>query len=286
MFTFPVTLWIGGIFYEHTHRLLASVIGALTVGLFLWLLLAKTPKVLRFAGLGALILVILQGTLGGLTVLYKLPDILSVAHGVLGQTFFLLVLWIAFSLWWLRNRSFQRTALTSPEKLAVFRCSRVGFIVVAAIYMQLILGAVMRHTDSGLAALDFPTMGGLWFPSSDPAYLAHLNEARAPYTHLHPLFVSNIWIHFSHRVGALLVFSCVTWLVIEIIRSPARLRVMSFGMYAVAALTVFQILLGIWTIFSVRNPIITSLHVVVGALLLGTAFLLSLSLRYRSIAAP
>src|SRR6187431_2159913 len=70
MFTFPLKHMVGGIFYEHGHRLIASGVGFLTIGLALWLWLAEPRKWMRVLGFAALGAVILQGVLGGITVLF------------------------------------------------------------------------------------------------------------------------------------------------------------------------------------------------------------------------
>src|SRR5215510_11261535 len=68
MFTFPYSKWVGGIFYEHGHRLVASFVGFLTVGLTIWTWMKESRKWLRTLSLVALGAVITQGILGGLTV--------------------------------------------------------------------------------------------------------------------------------------------------------------------------------------------------------------------------
>src|SRR6188768_102791 len=80
MFTFPMRHMVGGIFYEHGHRLIASGGGCLTIILALWLWRAESRPWLRKLGFAALGAVILQGLLGGLTVLFFLPTPVSTAH--------------------------------------------------------------------------------------------------------------------------------------------------------------------------------------------------------------
>src|SRR6185295_9879171 len=92
MFLFPMDRWVGGIFYEHSHRLIASTVGFLTVILAFWTWRVEPRRWVRniaFAALGA---VILQGLLGGLTVLLKLPPPVSIGHAGLAQLFFCLTL--------------------------------------------------------------------------------------------------------------------------------------------------------------------------------------------------
>src|SRR5213594_2675189 len=104
LFFFPVSQWVGGIFYEHTHRLVASGVGLLTTVLAVWLWLKESRRWLRWLGIVAFLAVVLQGVLGGLrVVLFK--DELGIVHATLGQLFFALTGSIALftSRWWLRN---------------------------------------------------------------------------------------------------------------------------------------------------------------------------------------
>ena len=86
MFTFPWADMVGGIFYEHGHRLLATFVGALTLLLAIWLGYKDPRKSVKLLGYTALVLVVVQGLLGGLTVLYFLPTPISLLHGVIAQT--------------------------------------------------------------------------------------------------------------------------------------------------------------------------------------------------------
>ena len=88
MFTFPVEKWVGGIFYEHSHRLIASTVGFLILVLAFWLRRAEPRRWVRMLGLIALGAVILQGVLGGITVLWYLPEPISIAHASLAQLVF------------------------------------------------------------------------------------------------------------------------------------------------------------------------------------------------------
>src|SRR6476646_1070871 len=95
MFTFPPSKWVGGIFYEHGHRLIASGVGFLTIILTTWLWLSESRRWVRWLGVAALAAVITQGVLGGLTVLFFLPAAISTAHAALAEIFFCLVVSIA-----------------------------------------------------------------------------------------------------------------------------------------------------------------------------------------------
>src|SRR5207253_1272542 len=96
MFTFPPSKWVGGIFYEHSHRLIASTVGFLTILLAIWLWRSEPRRWMRWLGVAALGAVVAQGVLGGLTVLFFLPPAVSTAHAGLAEIFFCLTIAIAF----------------------------------------------------------------------------------------------------------------------------------------------------------------------------------------------
>src|SRR5471032_291093 len=95
MFTFPPSKWVGGILYEHGHRLIASSVGFLTIVLAAWLWLKEPRRWLRWLGISALGTVVAQGVLGGLTVLFFLPAPVSTAHAGLAEIFLCLTIAIA-----------------------------------------------------------------------------------------------------------------------------------------------------------------------------------------------
>ena len=106
LFFFPVSQWVGGVFYEHTHRLVASGVGLLTTILAVWLWLKESRRWLRWLGIMAFLAVVLQGVLGGLrVVLFK--DELGIVHATLGQLFFVLTCTIALytSRWWTKAQT-------------------------------------------------------------------------------------------------------------------------------------------------------------------------------------
>src|SRR5580704_7231466 len=85
MFTLPFKFWKGGVFFEHTHRLLASTAGLLTTVLAVWLWVADSRKWMKWLGVAAFLLVVVQGILGGLRVDLKMND-LGIIHGIVGQS--------------------------------------------------------------------------------------------------------------------------------------------------------------------------------------------------------
>src|SRR6188768_3715055 len=176
MFTFPIENWVGGIFYEHSHRLIASTVGFLILVLAFWLWRAEPRAWVRWLGFIALGAVITQGILGGITVLWYLPDAISIAHAGLAEIVFCLTVTIALvtSPGWRRGYS---GGLPDDRLL-----QKIAMATTVTVYVQILLGATMRHTDAGLAIPDFPlAFGHLIPPHWDP----------------------KIAIHFAHRVGAL-----------------------------------------------------------------------------------
>jgi cytochrome c oxidase assembly protein subunit 15 len=136
---------VGGIFYEHGHRMVATFVGLLSIALAIWLWRVERRPWLRWLSLSALGAVIGQGILGGLTVLFFLPPAVSSAHAALAQIFFCTVVSIAFftSSWWERSRP-SATDFGSPS------IHSLAAAAVAATFVQLILGAAFRHKGFGI----------------------------------------------------------------------------------------------------------------------------------------
>src|SRR2546423_13901524 len=121
MFLFPASKWIGGIFFEHTHRLIASIVGFLTIILAAWLWFIEPRRWVRILGIAAVGAVILQGVLGGLRVT-MLKDEIGIFHACLAQAFFGLIIiitlvtsqsWRALAVIAARGKSLRVIALTT-----------------------------------------------------------------------------------------------------------------------------------------------------------------------------
>jgi heme a synthase len=202
MFLYPYELWIGGIFFEHGHRLLASAIGLFTVILSFWLWISPVSSTLRFAGILAVVTVLVQGLLGGLTVIYLLPDAISIAHGMLAQTFLLLILFIRFHL---RAELYKTHSASIPHRGTLTTdMFWLGVGALGLLYLQLFLGAATRHAEAGLAIPDFPLMGGQIIPQFDVPMFAVINEWRQA-RYLPPVSSWQVLLHLLHRLGALVV---------------------------------------------------------------------------------
>lgn len=245
MFTFPLSKWVGGIRFEHSHRLIASTVGLLTIVLAVWLQRREDRRWVRRLGWAALGVVVAQGLLGGLTVLLLLPTAVSVAHACLGQTFFCLSVTLAV----VTSHPFRERAPRSfAATFAATPLAQIAAWVTGLVFLQLLIGAVMRHTKAGLAIPDFPLALGRLVP---------------------PLDALPVAIHFAHRVDALAIAVLVGFLVARARRSrrPGLHRLS----LAVAALVALQIALGAATVLSRKDVILTTAHVACGALVLGTA---------------
>ena len=243
---------VGGIFYEHGHRMVATTVGLLTIGLVIWLSRREPRAWVRRLGWAALGAVVAQGVLGGLTVIFLLPTVISVAHACLAQTFFCLVVTIAVvtSPRWREGRP--------AESGAVFR---IGVWTTVAVWIQLLIGAVMRHDKAGLAIPDFPLALGRVIP---------------------PLASFPVAIHFAHRAWALVVAGSVVACWTAALRS--RRPGLAGGGIVLAGLVAVQIALGAATVLTRKSVPIATAHVATGALLLGTA--LAFTLASRRFPAP
>lgn len=238
---------VGGIFYEHGHRMIAATVGFLTLIQAFWLQLREPKPFLRRLGWIALGAVILQGALGGMTVLLLLPPAISIAHASLAEIFFCLNVSIAYfaSRWYHDIRTHEKGKAPTGMTTAL----------VTLVYAQIFIGAVMRHLGAGLAIPDFPLSFGRWIPPFDSA---------------------PVMINFAHRAGGLAVLIFMIVLTVRLRRfernHPLRI-VASFLAIVVPA----QILLGAYTIWSAKQPHVTSLHVMNGALTLALAVVLWLT---------
>src|SRR4029077_17487265 len=161
------------VFFEHTHRLIASTVGFLTIILTVWLWLTDDRQWVRTLGLLALAGVILQGALGGLRVTL-LKDEIGIFHACLAQAFLGLIVVIA-----LVSTNFWRSlsdVTVDPRKISPIKA--IAIAITVAIYVQLALGATIGHHHRDLAILDFPTANGVWIPDTSADALAKINAWR------------------------------------------------------------------------------------------------------------
>ena len=263
---------VGGVFYEHSHRMVAAAVGFLTLILAVWLGFIDKRKWVKNLGFCALAAVILQGILGGITVLFFLPPAISILHGVLAQTFFILIILIAYSQ---SQEHFFRKEIKEELPPAYF--IKLGFFLLILIYGQLILAAFMRHTHSGLAIPDFPRMGGYYWPPFNDAMLKTINDWRFE-MNLAPVLMWQAAVHFFHRLMAIIIALAALYLTSKTFKFYRSNRRLVYSILVLDNFIVLQILLGVVTVLSWKEPFVTSLHVVNGAALLGSSVLFVLRL--------
>ena len=250
MFLFPPSMMKGGIFYEHGHRLFASLVGLLTLincaAFWIW----DKRNWLRWTGVVAIVLVIIQGVLGGLTVKFKLPMVVSVAHACTAELFFMLTLFMAF----VSSKSFSTIG---PNHFRLKHREQIfSLLFCLFIFVQILVGAVMRHSYAGLAIPTFPMAFGQIVP---------------------PFWNFGIVVHFLHtRIGApLLVLSGLVTIISVLISPRSDQTTKGLASFLARALLV-QCLLGMITVWSGKAPIPTTFHLSIGALVFGTGFLIFL----------
>ena len=239
MFLYPLSEMVGGILYEHSHRLMGSLVGILTVSLFIFLLVKDSRKWLKWIGLAALIAVIVQGVLGGLRVT-QINLSFAIVHACLAQAFFALlcgIAWFTSRDWWQDRRE---TPISAAQKLR-----RLSLITTGLIYMQLIFGAVLRHTGSRLDAhLLFAFLVALHIFLLARRILGTNDEAQRVAPSMALLLLGLLAVQLMLGTGAFFA------------------KLTAFGETFAAALTVA----------------ITSAHVAVGALMLVSSFVLTLKI--------
>jgi Uncharacterized protein required for cytochrome oxidase assembly len=263
MFLFPVSKWIGGIFFEHTHRLIASIVGFMTIILAVWLRLSEDRQWVRSLGYFALAAVILQGVLGGLRVT-MLKDEIGIFHACLAQAFLglLVVIALATMEFWQtisNNKGVDLAKLAPIKSIAVF--------TTVLIYIQLALGATMRHQHRDLAILDFPTAYRQWIPDTSANAIATINAWRDAQA-LSDVTAFQIWLQMAHRFLAAVIAVAVLTLCLRVWRDARQITSLRRLSILWVALLLGQVTLGAWTIWSNKAADIATAHVAIGATML------------------
>jgi cytochrome c oxidase assembly protein subunit 15 len=272
MFLFPISQWKDGILFEHSHRLVASGVGLLTVVLAALFWFTEARRWVRRLGILAVFLVIGQGVLGGLRVT-AMKDELGIFHATLAQLFFVLMGSLALftSRWWMSAAPLSGLQVDTVRSFQ----QRAG-VVALLILAQLALGATMRHQHAGLAIPDFPAAYGSIWPATDPDSVARYNQARGEVNALNSITAAQIHLQMVHRIMAALIVVSVVALLGAVRRRfhsasrPIRLT------FILIALIAVQALLGAATIWSNKAADIATAHVAIGALSFLTASLLIL----------
>ena len=270
MFLFPISRWVGGVFYEHTHRLLASGIGLITLLLGILAFYFEPRRWVRRLALAAVIAVIAQGILGGLRVtLYK--DEIGIFHAILAQSFFALL--VVFSV--VTSEIFISEHWFNDSCAAKLRW--LAFTGVLLTYFQLIVAASMRHAHAGLSIPDFPTAYGHFLPNISTSALAAINTDRLTHMMM-PTTSFQIVLQMIHRGGAILLFGMV---ILLIIRSreflPLKHWACRWPLYW-CLLLLLQITLGAWTIWSNKAADIATAHMALGSVALAGSILFTFRL--------
>lgn len=211
----------GGVLFEHGHRMIAGCVSVLIFALGFWIWRREQRSSVRWLALAAALGVIAQAVLGGVTVLLRLPPEISVAHASLAQGVFCLTLALAV----LTSPAWLTTSV-SPEDGDPRPLKMAGLITFSLLYLQLVLGAILRHTGSVL-----------------------------------------IW-HISGAVAASL---SVLHTASVIMRRHGQQRPLARAGQRLVVLLVIQVSLGIYSLLAGRPVVLTTAHLAVGALLLGTA---------------
>jgi cytochrome c oxidase assembly protein subunit 15 len=249
---------VGGVLYEHGHRMVAGGVALLTLALALWIWRRDERPAPRRLAAVAVAAVVVQAVLGGVTVLMRLPLAVSVSHACLGQSYFCILVALAVVAgpdW--------RHAAAQPEPAGPPGLFFLAVLCAGAVFVQLVIGATVRHLGAGLAIPDFPLAFGRWVPSQWDA---------------------GILVQYLHRLWALVVAALVLWPVARVearhagepgLQRPARL---------LALLLAAQVTFGALTVWTGRAVLPTTAHVATGAALLATA--MTLAMRSRRLLAP
>ena len=207
-------------------------------------------------------LVILQGLLGGLRVT-MLKDEIGIFHACLAQAFLGLLVVIAL----VTTKSWQSLSDNLVDLIKLKAIKSLALFTTVAIYLQLALGATMRHQHRDLAIFDFPTANGQWIPDTGADALAKINAWRDAHA-FSDVTAFQIWLQMSHRllaaiIGVAVIMFCLrVWKYAWDVTALRRLSILW------VALVSCQITLGAWTIWSNKAADIATAHVAVGAIML------------------
>jgi heme a synthase len=273
----------GGVLYEHGHRLVAGTLGILITILMVWLLKSDQPKYMKVFGVIAFVSVLLQATLGGLRVLVvsnpKLQDVvvgvfpvshvepvritIAITHATLAE----IVLCMTFLISLFTSRLWKDFKL--KEINTGFKVARLYTIVFVFSFIQILLGALVRHTGAGSIIPDFP----LSFGRIIPPFGALPYDPNAPFPMSYSEIQFKVALHFAHRVWAFVVAGVGIYASIFVIKR--RIEFMRNFAFLWIFLVVVQILLGAFVVWTKLSVPITILHVAVGATIFGLSLILT-----------
>ncbi len=250
---------VGGIFYEHGHRMIAGAVGLMTAALAFWVSRRESRAWVRRLGWLALSTVIVQALLGGITVIWLLPPVVSTSHLGTAMLFLAIVTLLAVvtSPGWRAAR--ERPSIPAGD------LRNLAAIATTVAYVQILLGAAMRHTGAGLACPDFPLCNGQLLPD---------------------LTNSAVALHMSHRVGAIVVTALVFLLAERAWARYPEVPELRRPVLAALGCVALQILLGTLSVLSRLETTTTTAHVLGGALLLCSLVVLTARVHRRLPATP
>ncbi len=235
----------GGVAIEHSHRLAAGLVSLLTVGLAVFLTRRRAQaRMLWKIGWAAVALVLVQATLGGVTVLLRLPTTVSTLHTATSLIFFLTVSFLAVQT---ASGAANRTELAPGVR-------RLALVTTVAIFFQMVLGGLVRHSGAGLLCLDFPLCRGALWPD---AYVTVL-------------------VHVVHRMGALVVLALVCLSAFRTFRAAAGAPVLRLATLLPPTLVALQLVLGVRSVQTFLDLTTVELHLAVGTALLATQWMIFL----------
>lgn len=225
------------VYFEFIHRVLAGLIGLTSVYLNIKIIRSREiEKSTRLLAGFSILLLLTQVVMGGLTVLLQLHDKIVATHLALGTGFFAVSLWIYLSIKFKKN--FPGSAVTSQAKTT-------ALVVLLSVYAQILLGALVASNYAANVCTEFPLCHGEFIPTLQ----------------------GTIGLHIIHRLGAytltIIIISCFIYVRKKIICPEIR-RWMN---HALIALTL-QVALGISNVMLHTPPLITVLHLAMGAYLL------------------
>jgi heme A synthase len=233
----------GGVLYEHGHRLWATWVGMMTLALCVTLLASRSVALrTRVAGVVALVLVAVQGTLGGITVLLNLHPAVSTVHLGTAMVFFSLLVWLTLRLWAVPH-------VDRPESTLAVGRRTLTWVAAAGVYAQILLGGLTRHLGAGLICGDDWVLCG-----PDMAWTAQ------PLAHL----------HMTHRAVGLLLLPLVIAAAVQLRaqgRATGRTTASAIAPW-VGGLVALQVVLGFVTVATGRSVPVVTAHTAVAALVL------------------
>ena len=198
---------------------------------------------------------------------------LAIVHACFAQAFFCLAILTAVvtSRWWLAAPDLSHTHAGANGQGVV----TTAIVAVSIVYAQLIIGAMMRHFQAGLAIPGVLVYGRV-IPPVSSAGLSIVNHIRIwDLKFDDPVTLGQIWLHFGHRVGALAVTIAVLALHLAAVRNDRVNRGLRGPAIVLACFLLVQLTLGILTVYLRKPADVASSHVAVGALVLGTTFFIA-----------